>query len=145
MGARFLRKSWLRLKPLIEQKVIAEPIWFKAAEAFPPLPPPPDSKEKTDTHNIRGLFQEEMERRKVDEKYRVEQEHVLWETERGLVFGREKLGEYISGIMGDETDEAMAWKLALHKLKDHHNIDVKSVVLELKRERLLKLKHFISQ
>ena len=141
MGARFLRKSWLRLKPLIEQKVITEPIWFKAAEAFPPLPPP-DLKETRDKRNIRELFQEELDRRKVDEKYQVDQQHVLWETERGLVFGREKLGKCISAISGDETDEAVAWKVALLDLKKQHNMGVKSVELDLKRERLLKLKQF---
>ena len=143
MGARFLRKSWFRLKPLIEQKVIAEPIWFKAAEAFPPLPPP-DLKETRDKQNVRKLFPEEEDRRKVDEKYLVDQEHVLWETERGLVFGREELGRSLSGFSGDETDEAVAWKVALRDLKSHHNMSVKSVELDLKRERLLKLKQFIS-
>ncbi|KAI6652108.1 hypothetical protein LOD99_4653 [Oopsacas minuta] len=136
MGARFLSRSWLRLKPLIDQKVIAEPIWFKVAQTFPPLPLP-ELNEKGDKQDIRELFPEEVERRKVDEKYQVEQMHVLWENEKGIVFGREELRKNISGFLGDEADEEVAWKVALLKLK---RMQVKNVELDRKREKLLDLK-----
>eukprot|EP00800_Vazella_pourtalesii_P022780 TRINITY_DN900_c0_g1_i4.p2 TRINITY_DN900_c0_g1~~TRINITY_DN900_c0_g1_i4.p2 ORF type:complete len:145 (+),score=18.34 TRINITY_DN900_c0_g1_i4:257-691(+) len=139
MAARFLSRSWWRLKPLIDQKVISEPIWFNVARTFPPLPLPvsADSEHRQD---LRDLFPEEVERRKVDEKYQVEQVHVMCESESGLVFGREELRKSLADFSGDEADNEVAWKVALRNLKNQQKMNVKSVELDLKREKLLDLK-----
>ena len=88
----------------------------QCARTFPPLPLPvsADSEHRQD---LRDLFPEEVERRKVDEKYQVEQVHVMCESESvdWCLGGRAK--EEFGRFSGDEADNEVAWKVALREFE----------------------------
>ena len=138
MASRFLGKSWFRLRPLVDQDIIAEPIWLKVAETFPPLPPPSvEAKKKED---IRNLFPEEVQRRRIDMKYRMDQTHPLRETESVEAFGREELRKELDLLLENGMKEELAWQMGIKRLWTQYRISATNVEEEVKIRRLLKLK-----